>query len=112
MQEVQRPARSLIDTINEMTIEEVTQVSPNSLRLKRMVKVPMLLMISAAGAMSGISISFLKFATELIASGSIKDSIGLFTLVVIGAFLTAASQLHMLNSAMKFFDQLEVMPIY
>ena len=66
LSEVQRPPRALIDTINEMTIEEVRQVSPDSLGLKKMVKIPLLLLISAAGMMSGISISMLKFTTEML----------------------------------------------
>ena len=102
--EVERPVRTLIDTINEMTIEEVTQVSPNSLKLKSLVKVPMLMMITAAGFMSGISISMIKCATELIASGSLTTSWGLIVITIIFAIITAICQLHMLNGAMKYFD--------
>ena len=32
--------------------------------------------------------------------------------LICGAVCTAAAQLHMLNSAMRYFDQLEVQPIY
>lgn len=84
-----RPARALIDTINEMTVEEITQVSPNSLRLKKVIKAPLLLMITASGMMSGISISMLKLTTELIQAKAFLDSIGLVVIIVIGAFLAA-----------------------
>ena len=88
---MQRPARDLIDTIKEMTDEEIRQVSPNSLRLKKLVKVPLLLLLSAAGMMSGISISCLKFTTELVASGAFMDNIGLIFFLIAGAFIGGAS---------------------
>ena len=91
LNEVQRPARTLIDTIKEMTDEEVRQVSPNSLRLKKLVKVPLLLLLSAAGMMSGISISMLKFTTELVASGAFFDNIVLCLFLIAGAFMGGAS---------------------
>ena len=91
LNEVQRPARALIDTIKEMTDEEIRQVSPNSLRLKRFVKVPLLLLLSAAGMMSGISISMLKFTTELVASGAFLDKIGLCFFLIAFAFIGGAS---------------------
>lgn len=69
-------------------------------------------MITASGMMSGISISMLKLTTELMQSKAFVDSIGLVIIIMIGAFMAAACQIHMLNGAMKFFDQLEVMPIY
>ena len=112
LDEVQRPARALIDTINEMTFDEIRQVSPDSLKLKKLVKTPLLLIISASGMMSGVSISMLKFTTEMMQSGEFFNHIGFCLFLLVAAFLGAACQLHLLNGAMKFFDQLEVIPIY
>ena len=45
MEEVQRPARYLIETLNDMPREQLDKVSTRSHRLKTFIKMPMLLLI-------------------------------------------------------------------
>ena len=45
MEEVQRPARYLIETLNDMPREQLDNVSTRSHRLKTFIKMPMLLLI-------------------------------------------------------------------
>ena len=74
-----------------MTVEEVTQVSPNSLKLKRLIKAPMLLMITASAIMSGISVCLMKATTEIIEAGEFKTSWSLITLIMTGAIISGLS---------------------
>jgi len=72
----------------------------------------MLYLLLNAGLQSGLSIVFLKLFGELIQSGTAGEHLGmLFTLGFFMA-LSAVSQTHSLNIAMKEYDQLEVMPIF
>lgn len=111
-EEMQRPARALIEVLNEMTREEVELVSPDSHRLRRFAKAPMLLVIAGAALCSGVTVALLKLLGELLLSGEVTTDLLLAGLVALGALLSAAQQLHTLNTAMKYYDQLEVMPIY
>ena len=111
-EEMQRPARALIEVLNEMTREEVELVSPGSHRLRRFAKAPMLLVIAGAALCSGVTVALLKLLGELLLSGEVTTDLLLAGLVALGALLSAAQQLHTLNTAMKYYDQLEVMPIY
>ena len=95
-----------------MTREEVEQVSPDSHRLRRFAKAPMLLVIAGSALCSGVTVALLKLLGELLLSGEVTEDLLLAGLVALGAFLSAIEQLHMLNTAMKYYDQLEVMPIY
>ena len=110
--EVERPPRTLIETISEMTEDEVKQVSPNSLTLKKFVKIPLLLIVTSSAVMAGISISLIKMAVELLESNDFWEIVLFSIFLLIGALLFSFTQLHMLNGAMKFYDQLVVMPIY
>ena len=109
---MQRPARALIEVLHDMTREEVEQVSPDSQRLRRFAKAPMLLVIAGSALCSGVTVALLKLLGELLLSGEVTEDLLLAGLVALGALLSATEQLHTLNTAMKYYDQLEVMPIY
>ena len=66
MTESLRPARILIELLNDMDRQQLEQVSKRSLNLQRCVKLPMLYLLINAGLQSGLSISFLKLFGELI----------------------------------------------
>jgi len=73
---------------------------------------PLLYLMLNAGLQSGLSIVFLKLFGELVQSGTAGEHWGM--LIILGFFmaLSAISQTHSLNLAMKEYDQLEVMPIF
>ena len=72
----------------------------------------MLYMLFLAGLQSGLSIVFLKLFGELVQSGEVAQNI-LMAFILVGLMVVSAvSQTHSLNMAMKEYDQLEVMPIF
>lgn len=73
---------------------------------------PMLLIIATAAMQSGITIVILKLITELGQAGEIFSSIGLVITLLVSMALSGVIQLHMLNLAMKYYDQIEAVPIY
>ena len=73
---------------------------------------PMILTISTAALQSGLTIVFLKLLTELGETGDILDHMGLVVTMALAMGISGAIQLHMLNLAMKYYDQIEAIPIY
>ena len=80
--------------------------------LKKLLKVPMVLLVLASATVSGLSVVMLKLFGELIQSRDWQSYYGLMicmlcTLVVCGGY-----QLHLVNQAMKYYDQMEAVPVY
>ena len=71
----------------------------------------MLLLLIDSGVKAGASIIGLKLVGELFAAGEVADHLIIFFTLCIMMLLTSISQVHSLNLAMKYYEQLEVMPI-
>jgi hypothetical protein len=110
--EVQRPAHVIIATLNDMDDEWVEYVSEPSLKLKALIKVPMVLCTATSALQSGITIVMLKLFSELGQTSSISTHWLLAALMLLAIGASGAVQLHMLNLAMKYYNQIEVIPIY
>ena len=94
----------LIEALNDLPAEVLEQVSPQSVNLKRWIKVPLLLLLVNAGFQSGLAVVFLKLCGELLVTGDAGDHI-VMLLIMIGCLLVATlSQVHSLNLAMQHFD--------
>lgn len=65
---------------------------------------PMLYMLINCGLQSGLSIAYLKLIGELFQSGEWSQSIGMLIVLSILMVLSAVSQTHSLNMAMKEYD--------
>ena len=55
---------------------------------------------------------FLKLIAELIESKDLLDHLALTCVMGVSVGISGAVQLHMLNLAMKYYDQIEAIPIY
>jgi len=87
-------------------------MSPGSLRLKKDLKVPLVLILWGCGLIYGSSIVFLKVFGEIINSPDFLKNI-FFASIVGGCGIAAAGlQIYMLNLSMKLYNNLDVMPIY
>ena len=80
------------------------QVSPQSIKLKRYLKFPMVILLINAGLQSGLSITMLKLLGEGIQQGEFVEYIGLFLIIGFSEFVSVPSMVHSLNLAMKYFD--------
>ena len=87
-------------------------ISPNSLALKRYLKVPMVLLVFASATVSGLSVVMLKLFGELIQSREWQDYYGLMLAMLCILVLCGGYQLHLVNQAMKYYDQMEAVPVY
>ena len=110
--EVERPARVLIDIINDLDKEVLEKVSPASATIKRFIKWPMIFLVWASSMQSSLSVVMLKLFGELIQSGSAKNHWFMMLFLVVMLVLSSSLQVHLLNLAMKYYDQVEVVPIF
>ena len=62
--------------------------------------------------MSSVSLVNLKMLGELVQSGSARVHWPLMVLMATILVTSAMLQIHLLNMAMKFYDQLQVIPVY
>ena len=67
----QRPARLLVEALNELPVEILQHVSPESVRVQRLIKVPMLLLLIHSGLQGALSAIGLKLVGELFASNEV-----------------------------------------
>ena len=91
----------------------LSKVSARSLRHRKWVKVPMRLSVLSSALQSGISIVLVKLLSTLGFSGDDFDenkALVIFLAVIVIA--SASLQVHLLQYAIKYYDQMEVMPIY
>ena len=72
----------------------------------------MLLVAATSAFQSGVTIVMLKLVTELGQTKEFRTHIGLGAFMILVVVISGTIQLHMLNLAMKYYDQLEVMPVY
>ena len=101
---MERPARLLIEAINDLPEEVLEYVSPQSVPLKRYIKVPMLLLLTNAGFQAGLSVVFLKLCGELIVVGEAGNHVSMLLIMMACMLVATLSQVHSLNLAMKHFD--------
>ena len=107
-----RLAHDLIQILNDIPVDELAKVSPQSVWLKNYVKVPMLVLITDSAMQSGLIVLATKVLGELAQSNGISDYKAMTALVVIMLLWAGTMNIHSLNMAMKYYDQLEVIPIY
>ena len=109
---MERPERVLIDIVNACPNDLMTRISPDTMKIKDYIKVPMVLLILCSSMMSTISMIMIKMLGELVQSATWTDFWLINIIMVILMGVSGAFQLHSLNSAMRLYDQLEVVPVY
>ena len=88
----------------------LTQISRDTADYKAFIKVPLILIMALSGTMAAHVVSLFKCATEIMHADGQISPIGL-TLFLLG--VSAASfEIVLTNLAMKYYKQIEVIPIF
>lgn len=69
-------------------------------------------MIATSALQSGLTVALMKLCTELGQSNEFWPNPGFAFGLAWGVGSSGAIQIHMLNQAMKYYDQMEAIPIY
>ena len=107
-----RPARVLLTLIDKCPLELIQRISPGSKRLKNNLKVPLVLLCWSCGVLNGSALTFLKVCGEITNSPEAAENV--FFALLMGALgcLCAGINIYILNLSMRFYPNLDVMPIY
>lgn len=102
----------LIKIIGNLSMERLEKISPKTVFLKNNLKKPLFLIILGAALQSAFTTVMLKCCDIFIQLGLYKENP--IATVVMGAAIVPSSivLLHLLNLSFKFYDQMEVTPIY
>ena len=80
--------------------------------LRSLIKVPMVMLMGFSGLVVGLSLTCVKFVGEIVANVGFSEE-PLLIIVFLGiAALDSLFLLYSVNLAMKFYDQIDVMPTY
>ena len=88
------------------------KISPNSKILKKNLKVLLVLLCTICGFMNGSSLVFFKVAGEVLNSPERDMNVFFSILMGLCGTFCAGLQIYCLNLSMKYYNNLDVMPIY
>ena len=82
------------------------------MNLKKYVKVPMVLLAWSTATFSGMNLTLLKCFGEIIKAGDFMQLPVMTSFLVVFAISGAILQIIVLNIAMKYYNNIDVMPVY
>lgn len=90
----------------------IEEISPRSLTVKRWLKAPMVLLVWSCGTFAGQNLCFFKAFGEIVSSHDFwnKPIMACF-LFLLGA-VGGLTQIFILNIAMRYYNNLDIMPVY
>jgi hypothetical protein len=110
--EADRADRVLMDILYGLPKDSVMKFSPESTMLKVWIKLPLLVFVNLAAMSSSMSEMFMKIVGCILKDAETSlDYLWLIPFVALLAF-TGVRTLVYVNYGIKYYDQMEVMPIY
>ena len=104
--------RRLIQILCIFSEEVIREASPNSALLRKTVRVPLVMILIGAGLAGGYFNVLVKCTGELLTGDIQQGDIWLAIQLYITGLLFTVFQLWLLNVSMKFYDLLDVIPIF
>ena len=93
-------------------MEQIEQISPRSKSLKKYLKVPMILLAWSTATFSSVNLVLYKSFGEILKSGEFEKTPISANCLFVFAITGGGIQLIVLNVAMKYYDNIDVMPVY
>ena len=112
LKDPRRPGRVLIALIDKCPAQLVVKISPGSEEIKNNLKICLVLMCFSCGIMNGCALTFMKVGGEILNSDEFKENIFFSLLMLLCGLSCAIIQMIFLNLSMKYYNNLDVMPIY
>lgn len=103
----------MIQILSYFPKDVLHEVSPKiASKIKPQVKLPMVLMMGVCGIMAGVCTIFFKFVGEMVESGEFSVAPLLTISLTVFGFVASWVLFYTLNWAMRYYDQLDVIPTY
>ena len=104
--------RLLIRVLTIFPKELLLEISPSSERIRKSARLPMVSLLSCTGLLAGYSAVLFKYFAELVVGGKSLKVAALSFPILAAALFTNFLQLIFLNISMKYYDQLDVIPVF
>ena len=84
--------------------EIISEVSPNSILIRRTAKLPMFVILVSAGLIGGIATTFYKIIGELAIENDLDKDGWFVSILLIVGMIANLVMLYLINIAMKYYD--------
>ena len=101
--------RALVELVSDLPIEFFRETFPDFILLKRLVRLPMIILFFSCGILAGLSLAIFKIVGESITANP-KFTWFIFYLIVCGIACVIII-LYLTNVALKIYRQIEVVPV-
>ena len=103
----------LLGLLGKLPKELIAEISPEvGMKLRSNIKMPIILLTLCAGLCGGSSIVFMKSFGEIVNGPEVSGHVFFALILVNVGFAAGAMQCYLLNLSMKYFNNIDVMPIY
>ena len=104
--------RYILKFINSLSEQSVITIDNRITKMTS--KHPLLLYAAGSGLISSLSTSFIKGVAEQIGSGEVSSTLGrpMIYILLVLVNVSLVYQLNFMNMALKYYEQLEIVPIY
>ena len=106
-----RPPRVLLSLIDQLHPTIVKEISERSMSLKSSVKVPMVLLVWSVGIFSAVNLSLFKFFGEILSQNDFWKMPVLALALLVFGLAGAIIQIVTLNVTMRYYNNLDIMPL-
>jgi len=106
---LKKSTRELISLIQEIPFKKLAAKYRD---LKAMIRLPMLALVCACALQSSLNQVELKIFSVLLSSGTLSESLMFTALVAISIPISLVLEIHLVNVAMKYYEQIQVMTVY
>ncbi len=106
------PLRIVIKFISSLNKDDMKAIDKSLNHFK--LKTPLLMYAIVSGLLSSIVTSFIKGVSELVNSKEIVDHLQrpMIYLLLVIVILSLITQLHFMNLNLKYYEQMEIIPIF
>ena len=102
----------MIQLINSLSKELVSEISPRSSNLWRSIKVPLVAMTWTAGLLVATTLTLGKLLAEIIISNEVEHMPFIALLSAVGAGITCTAIVFVLSIAMRYYDNIDAIPMF
>ena len=92
--------------------EIIHEVSPRSSCVRRTAKFPMFFLLVCTGLIGGVTTTLFKMVSDLLVQHDVSHDFLFFMILLTLAIPGNGLQLYFINVSMKYYDQIEVIPVF
>lgn len=102
----------MIALIDQLPRRIIKEISPRSLTLKNWLKAPMVLLVWSTATFAGQNLCMFKAFGEILESKDLWNMPIMSFCILLAGLVGGLIQVFFLNISMKYYNNLDIMPVY